>query len=133
MQGSGVTYPGRRGVMNLATAGTIAATITPKAHNRMQNAAVKKSHYSNRTQGQTMIHTIKLNPEFWEHVEDGTKKAELRKRERDYQKGDQIVFTNPETGEPYTTKNEYRITHVLDCCPGIEPGYCILSIEQWSN
>jgi len=65
-------------------------------------------------------HHLKLDEKWETSVMDGTKKAEVRFNDRDYQTGDMVEFEE--------ANGLYRITHVLHSVPGLEPGYVVLSL-----
>lgn len=72
-------------------------------------------------------HEIKILPEYFAYVNDGTKRFELRKNDRDYKVGD-IVYLKEWNGKEYTGKKFITsITYVLkDCLEyGLMDGYCI--------
>lgn len=77
-----------------------------------------------------VVHTLKVLPKYFAAVCAGTKRAELRRNDRDYQVGDvlQLVETLPDTD--MTGKSVcVRITHVADVSD-YAPGYVLLSIAQ---
>lgn len=73
-----------------------------------------------------MVHTLKIEEQFYRRVLRGDKKAELRKNDRDFQAGDEIKF---EVLNSEYEGDTYVITHVLKNYTGLEKGFCILSIE----
>lgn len=79
-----------------------------------------------------MIHKLKIKPEYFQLVWDGSKKAELRKDDRGYQIGD-ILILHEWDGKQYTGSGiAVKVTHILrDCAEyGLSDGYCILSFEK---
>ena len=81
-----------------------------------------------REKGQTMKHEVKIRPEYYEAVLNGTKNFELRKDDRGYQVGD-IVILKEWDGETYTGRDlALKIKYILRNCPeyGLMAGYCIL-------
>lgn len=78
--------------------------------------------------GQTMKHEVKIKPEYYGAVLNGTKNFELRKDDRVYQVGD-IVILKEWDGEIYTGRDlALKIKYILRNCPeyGLMAGYCIL-------
>ncbi len=74
-----------------------------------------------------MTHGIKILPEYFRPVEDGIKRFELRKNDRDYQVGDKVIMREWD-GEQYTgNKVIVDIEYILKDCPeyGLADGYCI--------
>lgn len=76
-------------------------------------------------------HNLKILPQYFKAVVDGTKKFELRKNDRDYQVGD-CIFLNEYDGTNYTGNSlPVMITYLLKGGQyGLEDGYVILSIED---
>ena len=76
-------------------------------------------------------HELKILPEHFKPVWNGTKKAELRKDDRCFNVGD-VLCLNEWDGEKYTGNFiEVEVTHILRNCSdyGLSDGYCILSIS----
>lgn len=74
------------------------------------------------------IHYLKILPCYFEDVENGNKKFELRKDDRNYKIGDFIVLREFENGK-YTGRRKCKqITYILRNCPeyGLKDGYCII-------
>ena len=77
------------------------------------------------------IHELKTWPEYFEEVFMGRKAFEVRKNDRDYQKGDMLILK-----EWDNEKNQYtgrqlarRVHYVLKGGQfGIEEDYCVMSI-----
>jgi hypothetical protein len=85
-----------------------------------------------------MNHELKTHPMYYQAVIDGVKTFELRRDDRDFQAGDVLRLReydpvkefDPVT-ERYTGRYCYmHVEYVLRCHPGIEAGYCIMSIKQ---
>lgn len=87
-----------------------------------------------------MIHHLKIEPRWFDRVKTGEKKAEVRKHDRDFQKGDTLVLVRANATNTNDAKFlmgvghdsvRARVTHVLldDFADGLFPGYCLLSIE----
>jgi len=79
-----------------------------------------------------MEHLLKIEPVFLDQIISGEKTFELRKNDRNYQKGDIIKFTdltkNNFLGESYY----FNVLSVFSCEEyyGLRNGYVILSIEK---
>lgn len=74
------------------------------------------------------IHDLKILPQYFKPVLDGEKNFELRKDDRNYQVGDEVILREW-NGEKYTGWGVSRkIKYVLRDCPqyGLMEGYCIL-------
>jgi hypothetical protein len=81
-----------------------------------------------------MRHELKTWPELFEPVRRGTKKADFRKDDRDFQVRDELLMRewNPETRE-YTGRSILvEVTHVLRTGHGIgvPEGYVVMSFTQ---
>lgn len=84
-------------------------------------------------------HTLKCDPVFFKRIADGTKTAEIRYNDRDFQTGDKVKLVEYDRVTKEYTGNEVyvRITHIFtpqgkEVDPqefGIKPGYVMLSIK----
>ncbi len=78
-----------------------------------------------------MTHVLKTWPKFFEAVSFGLKTAEVRKFDRDFRKYDKLelqeydIKLKKHTGKTCIVK----ITDLISDFPGIEKGYCVLSIK----
>lgn len=85
-------------------------------------------------------HLLKLSLRWLSAITDGTKKAEIRKNDRDFQAGDSVFFevSDAPVGHPYAMEEmkrldqEFQITHVLHSVSGLADDYVILSLEKRS-
>lgn len=80
---------------------------------------------------ETRGHKLKVWPEYFEALIDGTKTAEVRKDDRDYKVGDLLHLRewNPET-ESYTGREAAaRVTHLVRG-PHVPDGYVLLSLGR---
>lgn len=84
-----------------------------------------------------VIHRLKVWPALWQAVCDNEKPFEVRKDDRQYQKGDvlELVYYNPETD--YTAEHDIRarrVTFVLRGGQfGIEPGYVVMGLANMAE
>lgn len=79
------------------------------------------------------IHRIKIKAEYFKEILDGMKTFELRKNDRDYQRGDLVEFSVIlKDGQILKSKVLYVITYVLKDVPeyGLADGFCIFSIKE---
>ena len=83
-------------------------------------------------------HKLKLNIDFCDDVLSGRKNFEIRKNDRDYQKGDHIkfipidnIYGTMEICKHDISKKEYEITYVLSGWY-LENGYVALAIREVS-
>ena len=78
-----------------------------------------------------MTHELKIFPQYYEAVKNGSKNFELRKNNRDYHVQDTIVLRAWD-GEKYLDKEplERTVKYVLKDCPefGLMDGYVILGL-----
>jgi hypothetical protein len=92
----------------------------------------------------TRVHDLKTHPLSWEDIDAGTKLADIRPADRDYQPGDLLILrefdphrntvdpgTQVETPGQFTRRVCHRwVTHVLpDGQYGLGEGYVALSLE----
>jgi hypothetical protein len=90
-------------------------------------------------------HTLKIEEIYYNRLVDGTKKAEIRFDDKDFQIGDTIKFKKywPSSknrpseadfdGEYMLLNTEFKITHVLNFPTGLKDGYVCLSLELIKN
>lgn len=76
------------------------------------------------------VHRIKISAQYFDLVLCGAKKAEYRKNDRDYKKGDRVIMLEVEhgvfTGRALTTS----ITDVTDLSPVGNKEYVMFSVSQ---
>lgn len=80
-------------------------------------------------------HNIKIQKQFANDVYDGIKTFEIRFNDRDYHKGEHIIFKvfNGEEGIVHGLNfKEYEITYVLEGW-GLEDNYVALAIKEIPN
>lgn len=75
----------------------------------------------------------KVRKRIFSDVVGGYKSFEIRKNDRGYQVGDDIVLREYDKELAELTGREIRVSiiYFLADYPGIEPGYCILGIEEY--
>lgn len=77
-----------------------------------------------------MVHLLKIKPEYFRAVDDGTKTFEVRKNDRDYRAKDYIVLREWD-GQEYTGRMVYcRIKYLLTNPEYVADGYVIFSIDK---
>lgn len=78
-------------------------------------------------------HELKIQSEYYEAVEDGSKRFELRKNDRGYQVGDILTLCEHKNNEYAGRSTMVVVTYMLSgAVHGLEDGYVILSIKQLS-
>ncbi|ENC41856.1 ASCH domain protein [Escherichia coli P0299917.5] len=74
------------------------------------------------------IHEVKLHAKYFDLVLEGKKRAEFRKNDRNYERGDTLILHEWVQGVFTGRKVEARITDVTDLSDWLED-YVLLSIE----
>ena len=83
-----------------------------------------------------MVHELKTWVEYFELVENGTKSFELRKNDRNFLPGHDLLLREYDKNtEEYTGRTlKRKITYVLKGPGseffGLKKGYCIMSLEK---
>lgn len=60
-----------------------------------------------------MTHELKILPQYFCRVEDGSKTFEVRKNDRGFQPGDTVVLNKYEEGWDYRESLKFKIGYVL--------------------
>lgn len=79
-----------------------------------------------------MQHTLKCWPEHFQAVWDGRKTFEVRKNDRDYKIGDELILRewSPDT-ESYTGSGlVVRVVYLLDDPQFVKDGYVVMGIRR---
>jgi Domain of unknown function (DUF3850) len=93
------------------------------------------------------VHDLKIWPEYFDDVVDGTKAFEIRKNDRDYKVGDELLLREWVPPKPFETKGarytgrqtRKRVTYVLqgigsvgviEPARGLSVGYVVLGLAQ---
>ena len=77
-----------------------------------------------------MIHELKILPEYFEAVAGGAKSFELRKDDRGFTAGDEIILKEW-NGTEYTGRSvKKQISYILKNYTGLAEGYAILSLRD---
>ncbi|WP_400195257.1 ASCH/PUA domain-containing protein [Candidatus Methanomassiliicoccus intestinalis] len=77
-----------------------------------------------------MIHELKILPEYFEAVAGGAKSFELRKDDRGFTVGDEIILKEW-NGTEYTGRSvKKQISYILKNYTGLAEGYAILSLRD---
>lgn len=76
-------------------------------------------------------HDLKILPEYFAAVKNGTKTFELRKDDREYRVDDMLLLSkwSPEFGY-FGDMLMTRIVYILKNVHGLEPGYVVLGISS---
>ena len=82
-----------------------------------------------------MRHCLKIWPEFFCSIIDRSKMFEIRKYDRPYDVGDILELNecDPLLREPTGRACCRRVTYIMKDFPGIESGYCVISLEPMKN
>lgn len=76
-----------------------------------------------------MQHQLKISSKYFDAVNEGIKKFEIRKDDRDYQVGDVVQFLEFDDGKYSGRKSDpVVVVYVLRNAEkyGLKPGYCII-------
>ena len=78
-----------------------------------------------------MVHRLKIHPDYFEEVAEGRKAFEIRKDDRNYNRGDVLEleeFSDGEyTGRACAKSVSYCLRHASEY--GLKKGYVILSLK----
>jgi hypothetical protein len=81
-----------------------------------------------------VMHELKIWPRYFDDVESGVKKFEVRKDDRNFEVGDVLKLreydkaTGEYTGRECFREVIYRLPSAM--FTGIEPGYCVLGLKE---
>jgi len=75
-----------------------------------------------------MIHKLKIEDNYLEHLLEGTKKAEIRLNDRDYQTGDVLEFHHHLFGTDWE-KVYFIVTHIHSGL-GLQQNYIVMSVKK---
>jgi ASC-1-like (ASCH) protein len=86
------------------------------------------------------VHDLKIWPEYFAAVVDGTKTFEVRRNDRNFRVGDIVELREWEQDATprhdvgaYTGRSTFRtVTYVLVDGDGLEPGYVVLGLRELS-
>jgi hypothetical protein len=80
------------------------------------------------------FHVLKIDERWFNRLSDGSKTAEVRKHDRDYQIGDRLIFVRQDWGPQYPSTVrviEGTVSHILPASvfpEALQPGYSVLSL-----
>ena len=78
-------------------------------------------------------HDLKVHPQFWDSLVDGSKAFDLRRNDRAFKLGDSLLLRRYDPKVGYSGESLSRhISYVLypEDCPGLERGYVILGLGE---
>lgn len=78
-----------------------------------------------------VMHEIKIASVYYDDVAEGRKTFELRKNDRDYKIGDELVMKEYKDGEETGREINAMIDYILEDYTGLTEGYCILGIHAY--
>lgn len=83
-----------------------------------------------------VVHTVKCDPDFFDDVRTGRKPFEVRKDDRNYQKGDMLCLVEFDRIKARFTGRVIlrKITYVLNAtqyADGLQPGYSVLGLDAF--
>lgn len=79
-----------------------------------------------------MVHELKIWPAFFDHIANGSKKFEVRKNDRKFEVGDQLLLSEYEpVSKSYTGRHAYcSVTYVMQGGQfGIQAGHVVMAVE----
>ena len=79
-----------------------------------------------------MVHSIKIQKTYFESVLNDTKTFELRKNDRGYEVGDNLILNEIDENNRYTGRNiTVVVTYILNGpVYGLPSGYCIMAVKK---
>jgi hypothetical protein len=79
----------------------------------------------------TVLHHLKTWPTFFDAVARGDKTFELRKNDRCFEVGDEVILEewDPDAGVYTGRKARRRVTYALEDFPLLVPGACVLGLQ----
>ena len=82
-----------------------------------------------------MLHTLKIEPQYFSQVICGKKKFEIRFNDRNYAVGDLLTLCeyNPVTGRFSGNSAFVSVTSICDDIRFVKPGYVVMSIKVLSK
>lgn len=75
------------------------------------------------------VYQLRLPGSCYEDTKNGIKTFELRKKEKEYRKGDILELMEFTEGRHTGRVIRAEITYILDDYTGLEEGYCIMAIR----
>jgi len=78
-----------------------------------------------------VIHRLKIDKNYLDNLLSGKKKAEVRLNDRDYQRGDSLLFEEYKV-VGVTTEHLFEITHIHSGL-GLEKNYVVLSVVNMED
>lgn len=77
-----------------------------------------------------MTHTLKTWPEYFNKVKNGFKTFEVRKDDRLFNGGDNVILQewDPDVSKYTGAEIEFTIGYVLRDFPALKKGYCVFSL-----
>ena len=75
------------------------------------------------------LHELKILPEYFDEIINGSKTFELRRYDRDFKTGDRLLLRE-HNGKNYTGCNvKVLVTNILENFQGLENGFCVLGFK----
>jgi len=79
-------------------------------------------------------HKLKILPEYFNKVVEGTKTFEVRLNDRDFKIGDCLVLKEWNNGEYTNREYNATVTYILDSKSGyVSKGYVIMAIKKYGE
>lgn len=79
-----------------------------------------------------MIHALKILPQYFEAVANGTKNFEIRRNDRNYQTGDKLLLKEYEKGHFTGRETERWVEYIYhgDGTYGLSHDYCVMGLRR---
>lgn len=81
-----------------------------------------------------MVHNLKTWPEYFDAIYSGEKTFEVRKNDRNFQKGDVLILEEWDNKRKLYTGEQIQanVTYILQGGQfGIEEGFCVMGLETF--
>ena len=82
-----------------------------------------------------MIHALKIDPEYYEAIQNGKKRFEIRRNDRNFRVGDYLALNElDDTRTKYTGRSLIvKVTYMLSNENYLQPGFVAMGIALYSR